>query len=361
MKKLIFGLVAVLILFGAVITFNQQPASKPAQSAQASNADAVAAPAAESAPAETPAPPEVHSLDYEAIRALHPADETAVTVEGESVNWGDYADWIRTNGKQYEDYFRQMGAYYGVAADWKGSMGDGSGMTYAEGLLSETNDTIGSFLAIRAFAKEKGVELDAETLAEISPEHLAVDIVGEDATLEDLAARLEETSHMTVDNYRFYSETIMLYAQLFKELYGEGGEKLTEEEVIDALEAKGYLSAAHILFMTIDPMTGKELDAETIAAKRERAEAVVKELRAIEDPEELVKRFAELKEQYCEDTGKEIYPDGYTFTPGTMVQEFESAIKAMGDYEVSEPVQTSYGLHVHTPESPPQRSPGGHH
>ena len=63
MKKLIFGLVAVLILFGAVITFNQQPASKPVQSAQASNADAVAAPAAESAPAETPALPEVHSLD----------------------------------------------------------------------------------------------------------------------------------------------------------------------------------------------------------------------------------------------------------------------------------------------------------
>ena len=74
MKKLIFGLVAVLILFGAVITFNQQPASKPVQSAQASNADAVAAPAAESAPAETPAPPEVHTLDYEAIRDLHPAE-----------------------------------------------------------------------------------------------------------------------------------------------------------------------------------------------------------------------------------------------------------------------------------------------
>ncbi len=346
MKKLIFGLVAVLILFGAVITFNQQPASKPVQSTQASNADAVSAPAAESAPAETPAPPEVHTLDYEAIRDLHPADDAAVTVEGESVNWGDYAGWIRTNGLQYEDYFRQMGAYYGVAADWKGSMGDGSGMTYAEGLLSETNDTIGSFLAIRAFAKEKGVELDAETLAEISPEHLAVDICDEGATVEDLAKKLEETSHMTVDNYRFYSETILLYAQLFKELYGEAGEKLTEEEVIDALEAKGYLSAAHILFMTIDPMTGKELDAETIAKKREQAEAVVKELRAIEDPEKLVKRFAELKEQYCEDTGKEIYPDGYTFTPGTMVQEFESAIKAMGDYEVSEPVQTSYGLHV---------------
>ena len=344
MKKLIFGLAAVLILFGAVITFNQQPAALSAQPAQTSAPDA--APDAVSAPVETPALPEVHSLDYEAIRALHGEDEAAVTIEGESVNWGDYAAWLRTNGLQYEDYFRQMGAYYGVAADWTGSIGDGSGMTYAQGLLRETNDTLGSFLAIRAYAKEKGVELDAETLAELEPEHLAADICGEDATVEDLAGQLEKTSHMTVNNYRFYSETVLLYAALYKELYGEEGEKLSEEEVLDALEADGYLSAAHILFMTIDPMTGKELDAETVAGKREQAEAVVKELRAIEDPEELVRRFAELKEQYCEDTGKEIYPDGYTFTPGTMVQEFESAVKSMGDYEVSDPVQTTYGLHV---------------
>ena len=341
MKKLIIGLVAVLLLFGAVVTFNQQLAAKPAQTVQTPAADAITAPAE-----ETTAMPEVHSLDYEAIRALHSEDETAVSVAGESLNWGDYAAWLRTNGMQYEEYFRQMAAYYGMAADWKGSIGDGSGMTYAQGLLSETNDTLGSFLAIRSFAKEKGVELDAETLAEISPEHLAVDICDEGATVEDLAAKLEETSHMTIDNYRFYSETILLYAELYKELYGEAGEKLSEEEVIDALEADGYLSAAHILFMTIDPMTGKELDADTVAAKREQAEAVVRELRAIEDPEELVKRFAELKEQYCEDTGKQIYPDGYTFAPGMMVKEFEDTVKSLENYAVSDPVQTSYGLHV---------------
>ena len=112
------------------------------------------------------------------------------------------------------------------------------------------------------------------------------------------------------------------------------------------MEDQGYLSCSHILFMTIDPMTGKELGEEEAAAKLEQAKKLVAELRAIKDPEELKKRFAELKEQYCEDTGKTTYPDGYTFTPGTMVQEFEAATKALGSYEISDPVKTSYGYHI---------------
>ena len=61
---------------------------------------------------------------------------------------------------------------------------------------------------------------------------------------------------------------------------------------------------------------------------------------------ELLKRFRELKDQYCEDTGKTAYPDGYTFTPGTMVSVFEDTVNALKDFEVSEPVQSSYGYHI---------------
>ena len=93
-------------------------------------------------------------------------------------------------------------------------------------------------------------------------------------------------------------------------------------------------------------MTGKELEADVVDEKLKQAEEITKELRAIKDPEELLKRFAELKEQYCEDTGKETYPDGYTFEPGTMVTEFEEAVRALDEYAVSDPVQTAYGYHV---------------
>ena len=344
MKKLIFGLVAVMVLFGAVITFNHTGNTLAAPAAAAASPEAVA-----TATDATPAPaatPEVHSLDYEAIRALYPADTAAITLESEVMDWDLYADWLRTNGLQYEEYFRQMAAYYGVAADWTGSIGDGTGANYAKGLLNETNDTLSSFMAIKALAKEKGISLDEEALKSLEPEAMAHQILGENATVEQLAEELENTSHLSVKAFRFYSEALDLYTMLAQELYGAQGEKLTEEDIVKALEDQGYISAHHILFMTIDPMTGKNLEQDEVAAKLQQANDLVKELRAIEDHDELLKRFKELKEQYCEDTGKQAYPDGYTFTPGTMVPVFEDTVKALKDYEVSDTVQSDYGFHI---------------
>lgn len=335
MKKLIVGLVAVLVLFGAFMTLNQK--NMPAASTPAPVAVT---------PDATPEPPEVKSLDYAAIRALHEQSETAVTLEGETLDWGFYADFLRTDGMQYEDYFKQMAAYYGITADWTGSVGDGSGQTYAQSLLNETNETLASFMAIHALAREQGVSLDEEALKALEPEQMAVDICGEGATLEQLAEELEQGSHMTIEGFRYYSESVALYSKLMEKLYGKEGEKISEEEIIKTLEDQGYVSAHHILFMTIDPMTGKELEEKDIAEKLETANRLVAELRAIEDKEELAKRFRELKDEYCEDTGKQAYPDGYTYTPGTMVTEFEDTVNAQKEYEISDPVKTSYGYHI---------------
>ena len=98
--------------------------------------------------------------------------------------------------------------------------------------------------------------------------------------------------------------------------------------------------------MTVDPATGEALDEAAKAQKLEQAKAVAQELQAITDTEALLARFRELKDEYCEDTGKVNFPEGYTFTPGTMVQEFEDAVNALEDYQVSDPVETSYGYHV---------------
>ena len=340
MKKLIIGLLAVLVLFGGFMAFNQK--NMPAAASPA--APAASAPAV--TPDATPAPPEVKSLDYTAIRALHGADETAITLGDETLDWGFFADFLRTNGMQYEDYFRQMGAYYGIAADWNGSTGDGSGQTYAQALLTDTRETLASFMAIHTFAKEQGVSLDEEAQKALEPEQMAVDICGEGATLEQLADTLEEGSHMTIDGFRYYSEAVGLYSALYEKLYGAQGEKLSEEEIVKTLEDEGYVSAHHILFMTIDPMTGKELEEKEIAEKLETANRLVAELRAIKDTEELVKRFKELKDEYCEDTGKTQYPDGYTYTPQTMVAEFEDTVTGQKEFEISDPVKTSYGYHI---------------
>ena len=64
------------------------------------------------------------------------------------------------------------------------------------------------------------------------------------------------------------------------------------------------------------------------------------------DPEKRVELFAQLMEQYNEDTGESSYPHGYCFTSGTMVTEFEDACKALDTYEVSGVVESQHGYHV---------------
>ena len=137
-----------------------------------------------------------------------------------------------------------------------------------------------------------------------------------------------------------------IHLQNYTDTYGENGEKVSDEQALGYLEENGYLYANHILLTTMDLQTGEALDEAAVAEKEAQAQALAEELQAIQDPEELVKRFRELKEEYDEDTGKTTYPDGYVFLPGEMVTEFEEGVKALADYGVSQPVKTSYGYHV---------------
>jgi parvulin-like peptidyl-prolyl isomerase len=137
-----------------------------------------------------------------------------------------------------------------------------------------------------------------------------------------------------------------LYQEGFRKLYGENGEVLEDEAALQYLEDNGYISASHILLMTVDPATGEKLDDAAVEEKAATARRLAEELQAIKDPQELLERFRQLKEEYCEDTGKTVYPAGYTFTHRTMVTEFEDACNALEPYEVSDPVQSSYGYHI---------------
>ena len=56
--------------------------------------------------------------------------------------------------------------------------------------------------------------------------------------------------------------------------------------------------------------------------------------------------FDLLMNKYTEDPGIEAYPDGYLFTTGDMVQEFENAAFDLKDGQVSDIVQTQFGYHI---------------
>lgn len=295
--------------------------------------------------AETAVPVEVETLDYEALYALHDPAEVVMIVDGKDVTWGEYFSWLYMSAMQTEQYFVAM-ANYGVPLKWSDAVGE-DGSTYADAAITGGENTLRQLMTILGYAESQGVEASQETLdavqAQRESDKLAT--VGEEGTEEDFAQFLRSL-YRSEEAYQRATMANYINLQNYTDTYGENGEKVSDEQALGYLEENGYLYANHILLTTMDLQTGEALEEAAVAEKEAQAQALAEELQAIQDPEQLVKRFLELKEEYDEDTGKTAYPDGYVFLPGEMVAEFEEGVKALADYGVSQPVKTSYGYHV---------------
>ena len=342
MKKLVVILAVVCVLFAGVVgymSFTNRPADvDPAEEPEASQTlDAQ----------ESAEPVQVLSVDFDAMRASHEPDEIVATCNGRDVRWDEYFYWASYSAAQVENYINTMATYYGMEVSWDDPWGQDTDQSFAEYVPASAEEQIKQVNCIEDFAAENNVVLSDDTLAEIE-EQLKSTIAstcGEDATEEDFNEYLDQV-YMTRALYDRMNRINYLYQQGYTQLYGENGELVDDAAAIVYLEDNEYISANHILLMTMDSATGEALDEDTIAAQEQKAREIAAELQAIEDPQQLLARFAELKEEYCEDTGKVTYPDGYTFTPGTMVTEFEDACNALADYQVSDPILTSYGYHI---------------
>ncbi len=95
---------------------------------------------------------------------------------------------------------------------------------------------------------------------------------------------------------------------------------------------ENYWRAKHVLIST------EGMDDAQKAEAKAKAEDVLARAKAGED-------FSAMVAELSEDPGSASQPDGYVFTTGTMVKEFEDGTKntAIGDFTL---VETSYGYHV---------------
>ena len=195
-------------------------------------------------------------------------------------------------------------------------------------------------------AAEKGVEFgeEGEQYVDSMIQDAVKSIAGEEGTEEDLAGYLKDY-YLDMDVLRYQGKIQYLYTKLFEELFGADGEKVSDEDVAEYVEENGLMLAKHILYSVTDE-TGAELDDAAKAEKKAAAEKAVQQLRAITDNEALVTKFDEIMNAESEDPGLAYYPNGYVFGSGEMMEEFENGAKALGDYEVSDPVETSAGYHV---------------
>lgn len=354
MKALVAVLaVACLVLIGVIVYLNSQKNTVTTENAAPIDTtvteSADSAENTEEAAAEPSAEPIIiQTLDREKLFATHEADEVIATVDGKDVTWQDYFYFLSNEAYSVENYIATM-AMYGGSITWSDPWGDSENPdeTFADYVLSSTGDYVRLMAAITALSEENDAGLTDEDLSAVNDTmaQTFADALGDDASEEEIEKYLSERYMTSAIMERLVSMDY-LYNNTYRALYGENAGKVSEEDALKYMFENGYMSANHILFMTVEPSTGEALSEEAVAEKLEKAQAIADELRAIEDTDELLARFAELKSELDEDSGKTAYPNGYTFTPGVMVSEFEDATRALGDYEVSEPVQSSYGYHV---------------
>ena len=340
MKKFFAVLLAVVLVFAGFLAVRNQGLGFTAQaSAEETAADE------EVTVQEAPAPK--IELDFDKLYALHAPEDVIMEVNGSSVTWGDYFYCLYSQTGRIYSTLQQMAMYYGYNASWDDPIDETGAETVGSLAVSNSVEMFKQQVAVLDLAEETGTVLSAEDEAAIKEEvdGYFAQLLGEDATEEQKNDMLSKM-YLTTEQFDNINRLSGLYAQCFNEGYGEHGEKVEDAKAVKYLEDNGYLAANHILFMTIDPATREALDEDAAAEKKALAEDTLAKLQAIEDKDGLIAAFAELKAELCEDTGKAVFPDGYLFTPGTMVPEFEDATSALGEYEISGLVESDYGYHI---------------
>lgn len=323
----------------AETTETAETAEAPADAAEAETADVEVSP--------TPEPLPSVVLDFEKLYALHAPEDVVMKVNGKDVTWADYFYCLYNQGSRISSTLQQMQAYYGATTKWDDAIDEEGTQTVAQLAVANSVEMFKQQQAVADYAAEKKITLTPEDEEKLNEE---VDTyfkqaLGEDVTDEQIE-ELVSGMYLTREKFNEINKLSAMYDRGFVKQYGEHGEKISQLKAVKYLEDNEYLAASHILFMTVDASTYAALDDDAKAEKKALAEKTLEELKAIEDKDERVARFKELKEEYCEDTGKVSYPDGYLFTPGTMVTEFEDAVKALGDYEISDLVESTYGYHI---------------
>lgn len=277
-------------------------------------------------------------LCYEATGVAPDAIVASLNGNGASADLVAY--WIGYDVSYLNSY---MQYYTGSSINWDDTLSDG--MSVADYVKASVLSSVKQHLVLENLASKYGVTLTAEQEAAMAESDQSyIDQYGSEDAFEAEIAKLG----MRRETYDRVARSNYLYQNLY-ELYNTEGSALyaADEELAVYAADQNYITADHILLSTKDLTTGEALTDEQKAEKKALAEEIKQKLDACEgDIDELTALFQELADQYSEDPGRESYPTGYTFTTGSMVQEFEDAAYALSEGEVSEVVESSFGYHI---------------
>lgn len=130
----------------------------------------------------------------------------------------------------------------------------------------------------------------------------------------------------------------MTRAEIIRDKLSDQADKeITDDEKKEYFKTH-YYRAKHVLLLTKDMQTGQPLDETKAAAAKQKADDILAQAKSGAD-------FDTLMNENSEDPGSKSQPDGYVFTSGEMVAEFENCVKSLKVGEIGE-CESSFGYHV---------------
>lgn len=253
------------------------------------------------------------------------------TVNGREVTWTLCYYLIAGLTSQFINYTMAI-------PDFTTDVGDGT--TLQDALRDALEARMKYYTVPLTEAEARGLTETVDAEVEKQWQNVAEQYGGVDALMEAI-----ESAYLDEPTYRTLLSSNAAFNAIMENSYGLNGEKLSDEDVLAWANDNDYLRCKHILFLTEND-DGTDMTDEEKAEIRKEAEAALEELRALEsDREALLARFDELMAD-ADDPGMTTFPDGYTFTSGQMVQEFEDGTRALEDYALSDIVESSYGCHI---------------
>lgn len=157
--------------------------------------------------------------------------------------------------------------------------------------------------------------------------------VEEFKNLQKTVPAANSSLHTTYANIAEMQELASNYSQIAYAAITAG------DEEINKYYTENFVTAKHILIPLSDVETGEKLSEKEAAEAKKLAEDIAAKVKKGED-------FDKLMNTYSKDPGLEAYPNGYTFTKGEMVEEFEKSAFSLKENEASDVVETSYGYHI---------------
>lgn len=275
-------------------------------------------------------------------------DTVMFTVDGIDVTAEYYFYWLANDCYQI-DLQSQM---YGTSLDFDQEAMDG--VTYADYIKDDARRMATVYIMLEKEAPAKG--------AEVTPEQQATLDAQKSAFIEERGREgFEQFLHQEGLSEQLY-ERISRNGLLLQNMQATLPAP-TQEEADQYIEDNDLLRAKHILIRTVvqkeDGTVGFNREGaptnedgsaytgtaeEYNAAALEKVNGILAQLNAADDPLAL---FDQLMQEYSEDPGLTYKPNGYDFTAGQMVSEFEQGTRDL-EYDTysTQPVKSDDGYHI---------------